>query len=157
MSFAKSALSFGAFCCSMFGAAIAAEYEFTVPLSLAAMPPEINEAEVRCDIWAPRTGATGEELIGSGQTRLPVAGGAYAGDVRVSVNRSALAGSRTPSSWSCYLRVYGRIGTSPAEFWSYDDPTTGAYGLKMPPGTALRVEIPAAPGAAKTVKVSGRF
>jgi len=157
LSIVKSALGFAALSAVAFGSALAAEYEFTVPLALASMPPEISEAEVRCDIWAPRTGASGEELIGAGQTRVPVSGGAYAGDVRVSVNRSALAASRTPTSWSCYLRVYGRIGTAPAEFWAYDDPATGAYGLKMPPGGSIRVEIPAAPGAPKAVKVNGRF
>lgn len=139
------------------GAANAAEYEFTVPIALSAMPPEIAEGLVGCQIFAPRVGSTGTETIGLAETRFPIAGGAYAGDVRVGVNRSALAGSRTPTRWSCYLRVYGRIGGAPVEFWSYEDPATGAYGLKMPPGVTPRLEIPAAAGAPKTVSVTGTF
>lgn len=137
--------------------ALAAEYDFTVPVSLNALPPEITDGLVGCSVFAPRPGTTSTESIGGAETRFTISGGAYSGDVRVGVNRNALAGSRTPTRWSCHLRVFGRIGGVPAEFWSYDDPATGAYGLKMPPGVSPRLEIPAAPGAPKTVAVSGTF
>lgn len=157
MSLRKTALCIAASFGAMTGAASAAEYEFTVPLSLAAMPREINEALVRCEIMAPRAGSTSTEVIGAGESRVAIAGGAYSGDVRVGVNRSALSGSRTPTRWGCFLRVFGVVGGARSEFWSYDDPTTGAYGLKSPPGTTPRLEIPAAAGAVKTVAVSGTF
>jgi hypothetical protein len=142
--------------CASLGLATAAEYEFTVPVALAALPPEINEALVRCEIYTPRTGG-GLDVAGSGETRQPIAGGAFRGDVRVNVDRSALMRSRVPSQWTCYLRVQGTVGGARAEFWAYDDPVTGAYGLKTPPGVATRVEIPALAGAPKTVTVSGAF
>ncbi len=138
------------------GAAVAAEYEFVVPVSLNAMPSEINQGEINCSIMAP-TSTGSRESIGGNLTRFAIASGGYNGEVRVGVNRTALAGSRTPTHWSCFLRVYGTVGGARAEFWSYDDPTTGAYGLKSPPGTSPRLEIPAAAGAPKVVTVNGVF
>lgn len=137
-------------------AAMAADYNLIVPVSLSALPPEIRELEVNCSIYSPRPGSTTAlESIGSGSVRRPVSGGAFSGDVTVPVNRSALAGTRAATQYNCFLRVYGSISGRPVEFWSYDDPKTGQYGLKSPPDIQPRLEIPARAGAAKVVSVKG--
>ena len=83
--------------------------------------------------------------------------GAYSGEVKVPVNKDALAGTRVPTHWTCSIRAYGTISGRPVEFWTYEDPATRQYGLKSPPGTTPRLEIPAKSGAAKVVQLGGEL
>jgi hypothetical protein len=121
------------------------------------MPPEIRELEITCSVLALRRGSTTayENIGGAAPVRRPLTGGAFSGDITINANRSPFAGGRTATRYTCFLQVYGNVGGAPAEFWSYDDPTTGAFGLRMPPGSPIRLEIPARAGAPKVVGVTG--
>ena len=135
----------------------AQDYVLTVPVNISGMPPEIREIEITCSVLAPRAGSTTalEDIGSAAPVRRPVTGGAFSGDITININRSPFAGGRMATQYSCTTRAYGTVGGRPAEFWSYDDPTTGAYGLRMPPGSAIRLEIPARPGAPKMVSIRG--
>jgi hypothetical protein len=137
------------------GSAQAQDFTLTVPVSLSALPPELREVEVNCEIWSPRAVGTGNEMIASGRVRRPLTGGGFSGDVVVTANRTALAAGRTATEYGCYVRLYGMLGTTPLEFFAYDTPT-GESGLRVPTGT-VRAEIPARPGTPKAVIVKGRF
>jgi hypothetical protein len=137
--------------------ASAQDYVLTVPVNISGMPPEIREIEITCSVSALRAGSTTayEDIGSAAPVRRPVTGGAFSGDVTININRSPFAGGRMATRYSCHTRAYGTVGGRPAEFWSYDDPTTGSYGLRMPPGSAIRLEIPARPGAPKVVSITG--
>lgn len=131
------------------------DYTIIVPVAVSDMPVELREIEINCTVSGAPAPGRSRETLGGGSVRRPLTGGGFTGDVTVAFNRTALAGSRVPTHWACSMRAYGTISGSPAEFWTYEDPTTRQTGLKSPPDRTPRLEIPAAPGAAKVVQVGG--
>ena len=80
----------------------AADYVFTVPVSINAIPAEFTEVEINCSVFAledfvrsghvrPSSGS-----VGGGSARRPLTASAFRGDVRVEVTRDARATTSRP-------------------------------------------------------------
>ena len=97
--------------------AVAADFTFNVPVTLSNVP-SVTQLAVGCGVSRVEAGGVSPfgpgNVVGSGQTAMPVSGGAYSGTVRVEVNASGIISADQARSYSCSLSVVGRARTGAA-------------------------------------------
>jgi hypothetical protein len=81
--------------------ALAEDFTFVVPVDMRSLPPEITSMTVQCGALT----AIGGRSVGTGETVVPITGGAYRGDVTVSFNASAGLSSGSATAYSCNIRA----------------------------------------------------
>jgi hypothetical protein len=127
------------------GAAIAAEYNFVVPVDVRDLPADVRMVRVYCDVFAD-PGAKGASL-GRASAQQTVAGGDLTAELRVTVTTAA-AERRPGRSWKCELRPYGVLPTGAAREWV----------PRHTPSTSKQEYFPAIPskvGTAVSIIVTG--
>jgi zona occludens toxin (predicted ATPase) len=95
-------------------AAIRAEdFNFTVPVQVSNLPPNVEELTIVCAALAPAatSGAANHvnfETVGYASVRVTIAGGAYRNDVAVRVNASPGKDPRMATQYRCEGTFKGR-------------------------------------------------
>jgi hypothetical protein len=136
-----SSLVFATFALSVAcGAARATDFTFTVPVTLANLPPDSRMGSVSCSLHTSpaRPGAVG---VGSGFGMFNLLGGAYSGEVTVTANADSGVDPATVTHYSCGLAFNATLRGRDQQF---------SYWLTSPRST-----LPVAPGAAFNPRVDG--
>jgi len=129
----------------------AADFNFTVPVRLTNLPPEIRQFGVMCSA-NDRLGPGGTAIGQGGSPRILIQSGGYSGNVTLSFNHSATANPANAVGYDCYLEMYAVINGQPVTFGS-----EGIPGVKMRtyPNVNPALEIPSAPGSTPKTFAAG--
>lgn len=138
LAFAAIALVFAS------GPASAADFTFTVPVKLANLPPDSRQGMVQClaYIGPIGPGLSTLHLAGNGFSMFPISGGAYEGEVTVTIDARPGVDPATATHYSCALQFNATLRGRDNQF---------GYSLGATPGPAL----PVAPGAPYSPRVDG--
>jgi hypothetical protein len=84
----------------------AEDFNFTVPVQVSNLPPNVEELTIVCAALTPvgvrgSATATNLETVGSAAVRVAIAGGAYRNDVAVRVNASPGKDPRAATHYRC--------------------------------------------------------
>jgi hypothetical protein len=127
------------------GAAVAADYNFVVPVDVRDLPADVRAVRVYCDVFAD-PGAKGASL-GRASAQQTVTGGDLTAELRVTV-KTAANETRPGRSWKCELRPYGVLPTGAGREWA----------PQHTPSTSKQEYVPAIPskaGTAVSIVVTG--
>jgi len=131
-----------ALCCALIllgaGAARSASYNFTVPVDLKDLPPEIKQVEVSCSVRA------GAVALATSSARRPVSAGRLSGDVEVGVSTNP-SDKRVPTQWSCAMNLIGQTAGKDNKYV----PSGGPKGARFNP------DLPAKAGEPVLLQVEG--
>ena len=124
----------------------AADFTFTVPVQVSNLPPDSRNASVHCLVYrvgrlrpgaSPAPDSSGAALMGTGT----LAGGAFRGEVTVTVNANPGVDPATITDYSCGLSFVATQRGRDTQF---------AYWVTAVPST-----LPLAPGAPFSPRVDG--
>lgn len=126
--------------------ATAADFTFTVPVQVSNLPPDSRNASVHCSVYSVGRLRPGSSPApdGSGFARMgtgTLAGGAFRGEVTVTVNANAGVDPATITEYSCGLSFVATQRGRDTQF---------AYWITATPST-----LPVAPGAPFSPRVVG--
>ncbi len=75
----------------------ATDFTAVVPVQLSHIPPDMAYFQVMCQVFS----ASGEQIASAGADAVPITGGAFSGDVTVSMDASPGRDPATASSYQC--------------------------------------------------------
>jgi hypothetical protein len=114
--------------------ALAEDFTFVVPVDVRSLPPEITSMSIQCGALT----AIGGRPVGTGETVVPITGGAYRGDVTVSFNASAGLSSGSATAYSCNIRAL----TTSARRSYYPNAGGSSSMIPLAPGATFRPITP---------------
>ncbi|MHB8883417.1 MAG: hypothetical protein ACYC69_18165 [Thermodesulfovibrionales bacterium] len=110
------------------------DFNFTVPVNLSNLPPEVTQGYVRClvsrlNLVSHETGSAGNAgLLGEREVSFPISAGRYSGAVEVSFNAGPNKRPSDARTYACMLRLAGIMNGAPQGF----APNGRGSGLNFP-------------------------
>jgi hypothetical protein len=113
---------------------MSADYNFTVPVELKDLAPEIKEVEVNCAVLAAAV------PLAAGSARRSISAGRLSENLRVDLNTSP-NDKRVPTQWSCTMNLIAEMAGKETKY--------------IPAGARFNPNLPGKAGEPVVLQVGG--